>query len=63
MNNMEFTLGMRVRKKKGSSWQGTICGTYSTFLTPEGYCVESEREPGSVQIYPKAALEPVLDED
>jgi hypothetical protein len=26
-------------------------------LTPEGYCVESDREPGSVQLYPAAALE------
>jgi hypothetical protein len=48
---------MRVRKTKGSSWQGPIVGYYSTVLTPVGYCVESEREPGSVQIYPESALE------
>lgn len=50
---------LRVRKIKGSSWQGPIVGFYSTVLTPVGYCVESEREPGSVQIYPESALEPV----
>lgn len=54
-----FELGERVRKKKGSSWVGKIVGWYSTSLNPEGYCVESEREPGSVQIYPAAALEKV----
>lgn len=53
----KFVLGDRVRKTKGSSWQGLVVGTYSTTLTPEGYCVESEREPGSVQIYPASALE------
>ena len=52
-----FRLGDRVRKTKGSSWQGRVVGTYRTSLTPEGYAVESEREPGSVQIYPAAALE------
>lgn len=52
-------LGTRVTKRKGSSWQGAIVGYYSTNLTPRGYAVESEREPGSVQIYPEAALEPV----
>lgn len=50
-------IGDRVRKTKGSSWQGVIVGSYSTTLTPVGWCVESEREPGSVQIYPEAALE------
>lgn len=52
-----FARGQRVRKKSGSSWQGRIVGFYSTSLTPAGYCVESEREPGSVQIYPESALE------
>lgn len=52
----------RVRKIKGSSWQGPIVGFYSTVLTPVGYCVESEREPGSVQIYPESALELVPEE-
>lgn len=32
-------------------------GWYSTKLTPEGYAVESESHPGSVQIYPASALE------
>lgn len=53
----KFRIGAHVRKIKGSSWQGHVVGTYSTAMTPEGYCVESEREPGSVQIYPAAALE------
>lgn len=47
----------RVRKIKGSSWQGPIVGFYSTQLTPSGYCVMSEREYGNVQVYPEAALE------
>jgi hypothetical protein len=51
-----FRLGQRVIKKSGSSWHGRIVGTYRTTLTKEGYCVESEREPGSVQIYPAHAL-------
>lgn len=53
----QWPLGTRVRKRKGSSWQGRVVGYYSTDLTPCGYAVESEREPGSVQIYPKAAFE------
>lgn len=57
----QFQLGDRVRKTKGSQWQGIIVGTYSTNLTPEGYAVESEREKGSVQIYPVGALELVKD--
>lgn len=52
----KFALGDRVVKTNGSSWNGCIVGFYSTVLTPIGYCVESEREPGSVQIYPEAAL-------
>ncbi len=54
-----FHLGDRVRKKSGAAWQGHVVGWYSTKLTPEGYAVESEAHPGSVQIYPVAALEPV----
>ncbi|WP_280156585.1 trimethoprim-resistant dihydrofolate reductase DfrB [Piscinibacter sp. XHJ-5] len=54
-----FELGERVRKKSGAAWQGRIVGWYSTQLTPEGYAVESEAHPGSVQIYPVAALERV----
>lgn len=56
-----YTLGTRMRKKSGSSWQGKVVGYYSTELTPEGYCIESEREPGSVQIYPASALEVVYE--
>lgn len=57
-----FRIGDRVRKRKGSSWQGKVCGFYFTKLTPHGCCVESERELGSVQIYPAEALEIVQDE-
>lgn len=57
MTKPKFTIGDRVRKIKGSKWHGKIVGTYSTKLTPEGYCVESDTEEGSVQIYPAAALE------
>jgi len=56
---MRFLIGQRVRKIKGSSWQGPVRGFYSTELTPEGYAVESERELGSVQVYPASALEAV----
>lgn len=56
---MKFKLNDRVRKIKGSQWQGKIVGTYSTEFTPIGYCVENESELAkhSVQIYPESALE------
>jgi hypothetical protein len=53
----KFKLGDLVRKIKGSEWHGRVVGTYSTALTPEGYCVESASHTGSVQIYPASALE------
>lgn len=59
MNPPKFQIGDLVRKTKGSQWSGTVVGTYSTELTPEGYAVESSTEKGSVQIYPAAALEGV----
>jgi hypothetical protein len=52
----KFALGDRVRKTNGSSWTGRVVGFYSTGLTLVGYCIESENEPGSVQIYPEAAI-------
>lgn len=52
-----FPPGARVRKKSGAAWSGYVVGWYCTDLTPEGYCVESDAHPGSVQIYPVAALE------
>ena len=52
----KFKRGDRVTKTKGSSWTGRIVGFYCTALTPIGYDVESENEPGSVQLYPEAAL-------
>lgn len=65
LTDWKWPSGTRVRKIRGSSWQGRVVGFYSTELTPIGYCVESEREPGSVQIYPEAALElvPMSDGD
>ena len=51
-----FPLGTRVTKIRGSSWTGHVVGYYSTSLNPDGICVESENEPGSVQVYPAAAL-------
>lgn len=54
----EFKFGDRVRKVRGSSWQGHVCGFYvNPPFTERGYCVRSEREEGSVQVYPEAALE------
>ena len=61
-NLWKFSMNQRVRKTKGSSWQGRIVGWYSTNLTPRGYCVESENEWGSVQIYPEGALELVKEQ-
>lgn len=52
-----WPLGAKVRKKRGSSWRGTVCGYYSTPHTPVGYCVDSAFEPGSVQVWPEVALE------
>ena len=52
-----FELGDYVIKKRGSSWRGRVVGTYSTELTPEGYVVESDYEPGAVQGYTAEALE------
>ncbi len=51
-----WPIGTLVEKIKGAFWRGKICGYYSTSLTPEGYCVESDYEPGSVQLYPRASL-------
>lgn len=34
---MKFKLGDLVKKVSGSQWHGTVVGTYSTELTPEGY--------------------------
>ena len=56
MLERRFEIGERVTKIKGSSWTGRVVGFYATALTPIGYCVESENEPGSVQIYPEAAI-------
>ena len=55
----KFAMGDLVKKSTGSEWEGRICGTYSTALTPEGYAVESSAHHNSVQIYPAKALEAV----
>jgi len=52
-----YKLGDFVQKKRGSSWRGVVVGFYSTVYTPIGYCVDSAFEPGSVQVWPEAALE------
>lgn len=52
----KFKLGDRVQKIRGSSWRGPVVGFYSTAFTPIGYCVESENEPGSVQVWPEVAV-------
>lgn len=54
-----FNRGDRVRKRSGSAWHGRVVGEYSTALTPDGYAVESDAHPGSVQIYPAKALEDI----
>ena len=59
---MKFKMGDKVRKTSGGKWRGTVVGTYSTELTPEGYAVESSAETGSVQIYPAKALEVWVEE-
>ena len=59
-SNFKYKLGQHLRKKSGSQWEGKVVGFYSTELTLEGYAIESSAHAGSVQIYPKNALEPVL---
>lgn len=56
-STFKFALGDYVYKINGSKWEGTIVGTYSTELTPEGYVVESSSHEGAVQLYPASALE------
>lgn len=60
-SHQSFTLGDLVYKHTGSCWRGKIVGYYSTILNPEGYVVESIKEPGSCQIYPAKALSLLLD--
>ena len=50
-------IGDYVAKKQGSHWRGKVVGFYSTDVTLVGYAVESYFEPGSVQVWPEAALE------
>jgi len=53
----KFKLGDKVYKSKGSHWSGTIVGTFSSILTPEGYCVEGSDNYGGERMYPASALE------
>lgn len=53
-----WRMGDFLRKVRGSSWRGPVCGFYTTENTPVGYCIESAFEPGSVQCWPEAALVP-----
>lgn len=57
MGNTErkFALGDRVRTVHGAPWVGTVCGSYSTDRTPEGYAVVNSV--GAVHIYPASSLE------
>ena len=57
-NDAAFQLGDLVQKKGRASWRGRVVGWYRTDLTALGFAVESDFEPGSVQIYPQTALEP-----
>ena len=57
-NDATFQLGDLVQKKGRASWRGRVVGWYRTDLTALGFAVESDFEPGSVQIYPQTALEP-----
>ena len=52
----KWRLGDMVKKVRGSKWRGKVVGFYSTEATPIGYSVESAFEPGSVQVWPEAAL-------
>ena len=52
----KWRLGDMVQKVRGSKWRGKVVGFYSTEATPIGYSVESAFEPGSVQVWPEAAL-------
>ena len=56
LSHFRYPIGAKVRKVRGSQWSGLVVGYYSTLCTPEGYCVESAFEPGSVQVWPAAAL-------
>jgi hypothetical protein len=52
----EHGIGTRLTKVKGSNWTGPVVGFYRASLTEFGCAVESENEPGNVQIYPAPAF-------
>lgn len=56
-DGFRWAAGTELRKKSGAAWSGKVVGFYSSSLTPEGYAIESDKHPGSVQIYPLSALE------
>lgn len=55
----KFALGDKVKKSKGSWWQGTVVGFFSTKRTPDGVCVQlfTWKDNGPVQTFPAAAME------
>ena len=55
----KFQIGTKVEKVRGSCWRGRVVGFYSATLTEMGYAVESDYEPGNVQVYPEVALRAV----
>lgn len=55
--SFKYKLGDKVRKKKGSEWEGIVVGFYRTPITDYGYCVASSYHRNAVLIYPEAALE------
>ena len=46
----KFKRGDTVRKIKGSEWVGKVVGEYSTYMTPEGYAVESSAHRGCADL-------------
>lgn len=57
----QFSIGDRVRKTKGSWWEGKVVGFYSTDDNPAGVAVQLDMVPnGPVQIYPAVALTAAL---
>ena len=55
---LEFTIGMHVRKRSGYDWPGTVCGYGFTSIGTVLVNVENRLSPGTVHIYPPRALMP-----
>jgi len=52
----KWALGVKVKKKSGSEWEGIICGYYQHKNNSWGIAVASSYHAGSVQIYPTSAM-------